>query len=427
MTYVTAIESTTQLTYALVTDPAPLQVSLAGTDASTADVQLVITNQQSAAVTVKVIEIVVVVGAGADALTDLTTAALDVQWQPHDPWEVQAPQLGAGDNTYTLLASDAGTGVLEVGDSIVVTFADVPVNQVLGTALLSVTERTQLGGGGVQYALSKFPYGFSFANLRVTDPQNQATILSQVPHGGTVRLLWDGSVLTPASYSVLYSTAAGEQSTPPVTTVGQWDSPALTEDAVFNVEVTVNDVSGVPVTHVLTTSVAVAQPDLSVSSINLGGQDLAGQLALMAQSLVPKGTITMWSGAASAIPAGWALCDGTQGTPDLRNRFILGADPVNGPQPQATGGSASHTHTATATVGIAMGGDHTHGVPEPWYSNTASSGKGVTIVDRDATEAHNAQTQTAGEHTHEATAMVYVDPTDTLPPWYALCFIIKVI
>ena len=41
--------------------------------------------------------------------------------------------------------------------------------------------------------------------------------------------------------------------------------------------------------------------------------------------LVPGGFIGMWSGSAETIPTGWALCDGTNGTPDLTERFILGS------------------------------------------------------------------------------------------------------
>ena len=42
-------------------------------------------------------------------------------------------------------------------------------------------------------------------------------------------------------------------------------------------------------------------------------------------SVVPKGTIVLWSGTIATIPNGWVLCDGTNGTPDLRNRFVVGA------------------------------------------------------------------------------------------------------
>ena len=63
---------------------------------------------------------------------------------------------------------------------------------------------------------------------------------------------------------------------------------------------------------------------------------------------VPSGIISMWSGSFATIPSGWNLCDGTNGTPDLRNRFIYGAN-VTG-DVGATGGSAnaivvSHTHS----------------------------------------------------------------------------------
>ena len=61
--------------------------------------------------------------------------------------------------------------------------------------------------------------------------------------------------------------------------------------------------------------------------------------------LVPPGVIVAWWGALDAIPSGWAFCDGTNGTPDLRGRFIFG-----GVSPGATGGSADaflprHSHS----------------------------------------------------------------------------------
>ena len=79
----------------------------------------------------------------------------------------------------------------------------------------------------------------------------------------------------------------------------------------------------------------------------------------------PIGTITMWSGLLADIPVGWQLCDGTNGTPDLRYRFILPTAP--GAEPGVTGGSWSHTHnfsaaahdhSITTQVDVAAGGDH---------------------------------------------------------------------
>jgi len=60
---------------------------------------------------------------------------------------------------------------------------------------------------------------------------------------------------------------------------------------------------------------------------------------------VPSGVIVMWSGTLATIPTGWKLCDGTSGTPDLRDKFIYGTSA--GVNPGGTGGSTTHSHTIT--------------------------------------------------------------------------------
>ena len=73
---------------------------------------------------------------------------------------------------------------------------------------------------------------------------------------------------------------------------------------------------------------------------------------------VEPGIIALWHGLLAAIPTGWILCDGLNGTPDLRDRFIKGAAP--GAEPGDTGGSATHTHDnhpALAHAGAAVA-DH---------------------------------------------------------------------
>ena len=77
---------------------------------------------------------------------------------------------------------------------------------------------------------------------------------------------------------------------------------------------------------------------------------------------IPSGGIILWSGSTGSVPSGWYLCDGTNGTPDLRNSFIVGAG--NTYAVGATGGSTdaivvSHTHTATSTV---TDPGHVHGL-----------------------------------------------------------------
>ena len=98
---------------------------------------------------------------------------------------------------------------------------------------------------------------------------------------------------------------------------------------------------------------------------------------------VPTGGIIMWSGATNNIPSGWALCDGNNSTPNLQDRFIVGAG--NSYAVNATGGSASGT---TSTDSQAANG---------------SSYDGANIGN-------------LNRHTHDY---------DNLPPYYALAYIIK--
>lgn len=83
-------------------------------------------------------------------------------------------------------------------------------------------------------------------------------------------------------------------------------------------------------------------------------------------ALLPRGTIVMWYGSPTSIPQGWAICDGTNGTPDLRDRFILGCSDGEDPRNNLTGGS--HTKTLTTanlpahTHPISSSGTHRHRV-----------------------------------------------------------------
>ena len=226
--------------------------------------------------------------------------------------------------------------------------------------------------------------------------------------------------------------------------------------------------------------------------------------------LMPSRGIIMWSGTTTDIPAGWALCDGTGGTPDLRNRFILGAG--DDYAPKSTGGAAtatpnvaagnaktglslataapggtagkagagiavqgaalniwtgaagtgigiqgttldgdtlpSHSHSITTcadngtsnaypmgpgdtqrkqTNWTNAGGNswaHAHGVSDPGHAHTVGSSEhshGLTDNGHThaVTTAAHGHTVTDGGHTHTLTAQAM----STLPPYYALCFI----
>jgi microcystin-dependent protein len=143
--------------------------------------------------------------------------------------------------------------------------------------------------------------------------------------------------------------------------------------------------------------------------------------AFVLSNAVPTGCIVLWSGSTASVPAGWHICDGSNGTPELRNRFILGAG--NSYAVGATGGTTdavvpSHSHTATSNVsdpGHVHGGGSNGGALSvsnvPYYSfaqnsNTASAVTGITVstsIDYTGVSASGAN----------------------MPPYYALAYIMK--
>lgn len=185
----------------------------------------------------------------------------------------------------------------------------------------------------------------------------------------------------------------------------------------------------------------------------------------------PTGIIVLWSGASNAIPNGWALCNGSNGTPDLRNRFVVGAG--SNYNVGATGGQdsvalsvsqmPSHNHSATTNTSVNTvttttvngsgnattdaAGEHSHGVYgiRGSYSNKVS-GFQVGQPENYSDGSYYNLTNSAGSHTHTISGLSFTaDSTSTStatsstsigykgsssshenrPPYYALCYIMK--
>lgn len=156
----------------------------------------------------------------------------------------------------------------------------------------------------------------------------------------------------------------------------------------------------------------------NANAVNITGGSITG-----VSGIVPTGVIVMWSGNVASIPSGWALCNGSGGTPDLRDKFIVGAGTSYAVG--ATGGTAnavvvSHTHTAVSVV-TDPGHSHTYttkqqALPQSgsstlcWWressANTSISTTGISV----ATTVNSAGVSAAGAN---------------LPPYYAMCYIIK--
>ena len=125
--------------------------------------------------------------------------------------------------------------------------------------------------------------------------------------------------------------------------------------------------------------------------------------------MVPKGAIIIWSGSVNDIPAGWVLCDGTNGTPDLRDRFVLGAG--NNYAVNATGGEAEHVLTINEIP------KHAHNFTVYAY-NVDSSGSGALTG---GSNKGSIDGQYSGMTEETGSSLAH----NNMPPYYALCYIMK--
>ena len=174
---------------------------------------------------------------------------------------------------------------------------------------------------------------------------------------------------------------------------------------------------------------------------------------------VPAGGIIIWSGASNAIPSGWVLCNGSNSTPDLRDKFVIGAG--NSYNVGTTGGSkdaviVSHSHNHNLSGSTNNTGNHSHNVTgnsnntgshthnrDKWGGNFGGS-SGATVFRSDANG--NRSTGSAGSHSHSITGStnntgghshnVTINggsitsagesaSDKNLPPYYSLCYIMK--
>jgi len=202
------------------------------------------------------------------------------------------------------------------------------------------------------------------------------------------------------------------------------------------------------------------------ATLPIGTSNTAVATTGFVQTAMPKGIIVMWSGAASAIPTGWALCNGQtvngSTTPDLRGQFIIGATGDTGGTYNVgtTGGNAfpsittgqlpTHSHAYTVTGNTNSAGGHTHTVTDPGHyhgsqydnrtpgsidylgSQDEIGGKGTVWTWPTTTSYTGISLVAAADHQHvinltgNTATTGSSQPLDNRPPYYALCYIQKV-
>lgn len=198
--------------------------------------------------------------------------------------------------------------------------------------------------------------------------------------------------------------------------------------------------------------------DSLTGNLDLGGfalenGSLGTDVTIPAESVFPVGMIVMWSGSIGSIPAKWALCNGSNGTPDLRNRFVVGAGSTY--SVGGTGGATTDTATTASDGAHDHGGvtgghalteaelaAHNHRIygtnnasnsnADGWLNTSNMSVPGEDVGPHAYRDTNTGGTEiientgSGSEHTHPIAsggAHTHSVVVDTVPPYYALAYI----
>jgi hypothetical protein len=235
------------------------------------------------------------------------------------------------------------------------------------------------------------------------------------------------------------------------------------------ITITGGNISGANVSGTTLTGVSLVNSTATTKTYSDNSTAIA--TTAFVQSVLPRGMIVMWGGAVANIPAGWQLCNGSNGTPNLEGQFIVGAG--GSYNPGAQGGAAtatlsstnlpSHSHTISGLSGSTSGAQgtgwsssgHNHGAsttvidPQHQHLIYTPGGQGSVNLGNDLVGNGGTQTTpvytapastgisastsvaTTGDHTHTISLSGGTASSGggaafgILPPYYALCYIQK--
>ena len=138
------------------------------------------------------------------------------------------------------------------------------------------------------------------------------------------------------------------------------------------------------------------------------------------QHHVPTGAIMMWSGATDAIPTGWALCDGVNGTPNLCGRFIVGVG-------KSSDGDTDYKLNKTGGEEKVLLKAEESGLPNHTHTYEKTTLIKTSNLNNEVNSKGYRQIGSATLYTSECTAKGATKAHNNIPPYYVLAYIVKVI
>lgn len=275
---------------------------------------------------------------------------------------------------------------------------------------------------------------FLFSLLVIVSLSFGESIPRVINYQGTLTEI-NGTPVPDGSYTVefnLYDVPSGGSSL----WLEKWDgttSSAIVTGGVFNVMLGTHN--PLPANFFANHPVAYLGVKVGTDTEMLPRQRLSSVgYAFAAGNGIPKGGIIMWSGEATVIPEGWALCDGTNGTPNLVDRFVVGAGSIY--PVAATGGESAHVLTSNEMPSHTHAQNaHTHGVTDPghmhnywYYFNTVGAGY-PGGEDSNVPGGRDTSTSTTGISINGVVAQNLNtgggQAHNILPPYFALAYIMK--
>lgn len=229
-------EATTELSYAITTDPNPLQANASGSGSVKANMTLLVSNPTGNYITVNSINLTIPVGANA---SNLTADASSIRTGGPEGWTINA----AGG--VFVLTPNPGNGTLG-REGLSFAFNNIIPNDQVGTAQICITEDTG-ETATTSIPVSKFPPQFSVSDLKATPPN--------LDPGGSTTLSWNGS--EGASYAIAF----GSTTVPNLGPKGPYVASDLQSDTVFTLIVT-SSAGGDPIETQLQLTVTVNRPQI---------------------------------------------------------------------------------------------------------------------------------------------------------------------